>query len=127
MKKSTPLEKIFQDILKEKDFQRLDPYRKKSAWSKMQDSERSLLGQLFLAEGKELLEAENQQAFESFEIASKLNPNDPDQFLIQAVDLAKHDKNAACMAEACKCLERATALNPQFLEAYYVWANVLLR
>lgn len=127
MKEPSSLEKHLQDLLAKSDFEQLTPFRSESAWSEMTQNERELLALLLMAEGEHYLQEKNSKAHDSFDAAARVAPHNPQLFYRQAMALAMEEDNASCLNIACKSLEKAVALNPNFFEAWHAWGNLLMR
>lgn len=126
MDNQTPLQKQLQEILTQKDFNRLGAFSESSAWSTLTNDERHLLGMLFVAKGENQLSMGDGKVLESFALASQVAADNPQVFYQQAVAYATQNNNIRCLTEACKALESATRLDPAFFDAWHAWGCILV-
>lgn len=127
MEKNSAIKKTLEEILAYQDFDRLAPFKTSECWPQMSSSERDLLALLFVAQGESLLKKSDSKAIDSFDIASKIAPQNMLVFYRQAMAYASQDHNMRCLASACKALQVVVTLNPSFFDAWYSWGNILVR
>lgn len=122
------IQKKFEDILANKDFDQLSSYTEPSSWKPMTQDERELLAILFVKQGEQQLIHSDSSAAESFKLASQIAPRSPAIFFYQALAYTSHDplrQNIRCLTSAGKALEKAIQLDPSFIHAWHGWGDVL--
>jgi tetratricopeptide (TPR) repeat protein len=127
MNKPTSLEKHLQEILLKGDFEQLVPFQSEASWSKISPNERNLLANLFISEGEYYLQKKDPKAMDSFNVASKISPEDFNLFFRQANALSMAQDDTACLTAACKAVELALTWNPLLFDGWVLWGNLLTR
>lgn len=105
----------------------LATYEEPVTWKAMSDDERELLGLLFVKQGEHQLQQGDSRMRESFELASKIAPNSAIIFLQQALAYAEQSQNIRCLKAAESALQTALQLNPDLVDAWHAWGNVLVK
>lgn len=126
MKKPEKYKIVLQEILKTKEFDKLEPFTDLSECSKFTDCERELLGMLFVMQGEEQFTKGDNKALESFKIANQIVPNNPLVLNRQASVLAKQEKNVFCLKLACKIFQTVVEIKPDYFDPWYGWGNALI-
>lgn len=121
-----PFEKQLQQMLANEDFSRLDAFEDESSWSSMTSSERDLLAMLFIIQGQQQLKQGDSKVFESFDIATRIAPQNPVIHFRIGMFLAMHTKNMRCQMLAAENLEKAISLDPHFFEGWSSLGCVLV-
>lgn len=127
MHEPSSLEQLFQEILSKNNFDKLEPFKSESSWSKMTPKELDLLATLFTAEGEHLLLEKNPKALESFNNASKISPHNVDLFYRQAMALGAEQDDTSCLTAACRAVEMTVKLKPDFCSGWILWGNLQMR
>ncbi len=122
----TTVRKNLIDILNSQEFERLEPLRHSSVWKNFSKEERELLARLLVLQGAHQLEQGNQQALESFEIASRASSDAPEILYQQAKILSNYRENMRCLTLACQVLARVFQQNSQSFKSCYLHAQVLV-
>ena len=122
-----PLQEKFKIILANKAFDQLVAYKYPEAWVPMKDSEKELLAILFVKKGENELTLGDSAVLESFDIASKIAPNSPSVYFHQASCYALQNQNIRCLNGAATAIEKATELNPFYINAWQLWGNILIK
>lgn len=108
-------------------FAELVTYQEPMTWKRMTSDERELLGMLFLKQGEHQLQQGDSRMLESFELATKVAPDSAVIFFRQALIYAAQAQNIRCLKAADHALEKATQLDPGFIDAWHAWGNVLVK
>jgi tetratricopeptide (TPR) repeat protein len=127
MEENNALEKTLQEILACEDFDRLMPYAESACWTAMSANERDLLAMLFTAQGERLLNDGAPNAFNNFEIASKISPKSKAILYRKAMAYATQKENIGCLNAACTAFQEVVTLEPNFFDAWVSWGNTLVR
>lgn len=122
----TPLEQQFLAILSNSDFDRLEPFREASSWAPLTKSERALLANLFLVQGKHLLSEGDLKGLELFDRAVKVVPDDADYYFQQALAYGFQRTNVRCLMHAIEAVQKGLALAPNTFSAWFFWGCVLM-
>ena len=127
MKTNPPFNKKFQEIAESQAFDRLDHFKDISSWTALSSDEKEQLAMLFVMQGEFQLKQGDGKVIESFETASKICPQNPKILYRQAIAFALQQDNIRCLTAACKMFQTVTMLKPDFFDAWYGWANTLVR
>lgn len=114
------------EIQQEQAFERLEEFKDASQWSKMTSSEKELLAQLLVLQGKTLLEQGNSKVLESFECASKVSSYSSQILLQQGLAFAKCTDNIRCLKWAHEAFCQAIEKNPSLFQAWHSDALTLM-
>lgn len=125
--KTPSILKKFETILDTNDFTQLAPFIEPTAWDEMTKDERELLGLLFMKQGQQQLQNGDNRVLESFDRASKLLPNNPSIYFHQAIAFISHEGNINCYTAASKALEKTIELDPNHIQAWFGWGDVLVK
>jgi tetratricopeptide (TPR) repeat protein len=117
---------IFESILASNAFDQLKPFAEPLSWNTMTPDERVMLGMLFIKQGEQLLIQGDHQATTSFELASKVAPGHALVFFRLAQALSAQELNMRSFASADSALQKATELDPDFIDAWCLWGRLLL-
>lgn len=120
------IHKKLKSILDAQAFEKLSAYVEPDSWDTMNETERELLGILFVKQGEIQLIKGDSSFAQSFELASKIAPHSATIQFAQAMAYAGQAQNIRCLTEACKAFERTTSLNSSHLGAWHSWGNVLV-
>lgn len=123
----TSIQKTLIEIQETQSFDKLEPFKDPSMWEKMATHERHLLAQLLIRQGAQQLSNRDEKVFESFDVAVKVAADAPQVYYQQGQAFAAHADNSRCLRLAAQSFERATNKDPDFVEAWYAWAKVLMQ
>lgn len=122
----TSIHKILNDIQDEGSFDQLDQFKDVSKWSKMNDPEKELFARLLLKQGGIQLAQGSPQVLESFELALKVSNYSSSIYYHQGIIFAAYRDNMRCLSWAHQAFTFAFNQNPNFFEALYCDALVLI-
>lgn len=131
MSDESPIAKTLNEILTTQSFEQLGNYTEQEVWQTFAPDERLLLARLFVMSAEsDLVRATSEdnlhQAKKTFSIASTIAPNDAyiwyRRGLVFGSQEAKH-----LLEEGSVCLAKAVSIDETFFDAWYSWANVLVR
>lgn len=114
-------------ILETNAFDQLTPYKQPGSWKGLTKDERELLSLLFIKQGDFQLKNGDSKVSESFNLAQKITPKNPRIYLQQAIIYAGQGDDDNYLLSAAEALEKATELDPAFMNAWHSWGNVLVR
>lgn len=117
MKRNMALQKKLQEILSQKSFEELEYYKKNKSWKTWSSDDRNLLASLFVMQGDKQLEQNDNNGFESFDLAAKVAPENPEIFYRIATALLRHKDTPACLQAALDALNECLALKSDFFDA----------
>ncbi len=121
------IEKVLNEILDNKTFDRLDPLIENRAWDTFSDEQKALLAHLLMMRGHAQMEEElNERALDSFEIARSLTQNHPEMLYQQALILKDYRDQLQCLTIASDCLSDALKCSPDFCKGWLLLAHVLV-
>ncbi|MEI8124811.1 MAG: hypothetical protein WCG42_03560 [Parachlamydiaceae bacterium] len=121
------IQEKFKAILANQAFDELVSYMEPMTWDTMSHHERELLGILFVKQGELQMRQGDKRVLESFELASRIASHSPFVFFQQALVYASQGQNIRCLTAAASCLEKATEMDPHFVNAWHSWGNILVR
>lgn len=126
-KGSQTVQKHLKETLSDHQFSRLQSYKDPKTWRAMSSDERELLGTLFALHGEEQLSRKSCQvaAFHSFDLATKAAPKNPEVFYKKGLAYSMQHTDGRRLASACRAFAKATALNPNYYDAWYAWGRTL--
>lgn len=124
MKKNTRMQKKLQDILSQKSFEELEPFKNSTAWNTLAPGDRKALASLFVMQGEKQLEQGNKLYRESFELASNIASNDPAIFHRIGCAYAGCELNEEALMNAKSAFERSLKLDDTQFEAWIGLGNV---
>ena len=105
-----------QDILEKEAFSALEEFSCSHIWTDLDDSERFLLGKLFIKKGETELKNGDTRFQESFALAESVCPANASIFLPQRQSLYFSNPNCRCLSAAIEAFEQAVVLEPHFFE-----------
>ena len=113
------LQKKLQEILSQKSFEELEYYKQNKSWKTWAADDRNLLASLFVMQGEKQLEQSDKNGFESFDLATKVAPENPEIFYRIGTAFLRHkDLNPpATLQGALDALKQCLVLNPDFFDA----------
>ncbi len=131
MSEDTPIAKTLKDILLTQSYDRLGSFTDQQAWGSLTEEERQLLAKLFVMAAESDLKKNPSEdlvhsAKKSFHLASSLAPDDSQIWYRRGLAFGQQESQHL-LEESSLCLEKAATLNSKFFEAWYAWANVLVR
>lgn len=131
MSEDTPLAKTFKEILHTQSFDRLGSFTDSQSWGSLTSEERQLLARLFvLAAENDLKRATTEDALQAakklFHVASNLSPDDAEIWYKRGLALGAQE-SFPLLEESSLCFEKALSINNKLFEAWYAWANMLVR
>jgi tetratricopeptide (TPR) repeat protein len=120
MKKNMSLQKKLQDILSQKSFEELEYYKKNKSWKSWAADDRNLLASLFVMQGEKQLEQGDKNGLESFDLATKVAPENPEIFYrIGLALLRDKDRNPSTQLEAAlNAFKQCLAINNDYFDAW---------
>ena len=126
MKKNVTLQKKLQEILSQKSFEELEYYKQNKSWNSWSVDDRNLLASLFVMQGEKQLEQNDKNGLESFDLASKVAPENPEIFYRIGTAFIRHkDQNPAeTLQAALKNLKKCLTLKNKYFEAYVAIGDV---
>ncbi len=124
MDKKNSLQEKLQEILSQEKFEELESFKNKKSWKTMDKNDRHLLASLFLLQGEKQLLEDNKNASESFDLATKINPENPEVFFRIATAYGNHDNHLLDLKTAQHYLMQALALKPDYFAALVALGNV---
>jgi len=122
----TLIHKTLTEILESQAFERLEPFKQSTVWSRFAQEERALLARLLVMQGAVQLAQGNQQVLESFDYANQICSNDCEILYQQGMILSSYRENIHCLTLACQTLYRALQYNPLFFKGWVLRAQVLV-
>ncbi len=91
----------------------------------MTQDEKELLSLLFIKQGEQQLQEGNNAVFETCELATQIAPESPLIHFRKGMVYALQRENMRCLQAAAESLQKAVELDPQYMTAWFEWANVL--
>jgi len=119
--------KIFQEMLKERNFAQLISFHDPSRWETLNSDERELLSLLFVTQGEKQLSEGDAKVLESFRLANSIAPDNAKVLCKQGLIFCNLTQNPFYLKTACKFFETSVAVEPDFFDAWHGWANCLVR
>lgn len=127
MSQFNSIEQQLENMLAAGDFSRLSELSHCGKWEALSDREKDLLGYLLVAQGAMQLSNGDKKAFDSFSLASLVAPHNPQIYYRQAMAFSVYSQSINCLVAACKALQTATQIDPNFYEAWYLWGILLIQ
>lgn len=125
MKREESHKKALQEILQNRSFDKLNGYLEDNYWRSLNSDDRRLLAELLILHGEQLLPDEEEKALAVFEKSVQIIPDDPSIYCVQGLFLSSHEKKGQYFAFANNAFDRATALDPNYFEAWFFWGKLL--
>lgn len=125
MEKQRTLQSEISDILRDKDYHRLLPYKESSRWASISRADREILAEAFIRCGQDQLERGDEDVYQTFEIASKLAPTNPSIWYQQGVALAHQDHSDYCLTLADQAFLQSSACDPSSFPTWHKWGQAL--
>jgi len=116
---------VIKEICDTSDFDRLRDFDEPKQWEGMTESDRELLGSLFVKVGEKRLVEGDGQASRFFDIASQVAPFAAEVFHKQGIAYASNHENIRCLINATDKFKKAVEINTKFFEAWYRWGDAL--
>lgn len=126
MKNKRSLKKTLENILAEKDFDRLEFFKDAESWNSIPEKERELLSQLLVLQGEQQLKEGNNKVLSTFDLANSVSPNNPQLLLSQAKILVAQYEYIHCLLQAEKILKKVIHLAPTLFDAWHLWGITLI-
>lgn len=124
MKKNNPNQKKLQEILTQKKFDELEPFKSTTSWDSLSSDDRDLLASLFILRGENQIAEGDKSAKESFDLAAQVVPQNPHVFYQIGCVYAKHPFNFTCLKLAEEAFQKALNLNDSLIDVYLTLGNV---
>ncbi len=114
------LQKKLQEILSQKSFEELEYYKKNKSWKSWAADDRNLLASLFVMQGEKQLEQNDNNGLESFDLATKVAPENPEIFYRIATAFLRHkDLNPpVSLKAALDAIQHCLSLKKDYFDAY---------
>lgn len=126
MSEVSSVQKKLKEILSSQKYAELKSYQDPKSWNKMTKDERELLGKLFIMHGKDLLRKGDKTALKTFNLATKAAPKCAKIFFQKGLAYSTQEQNTRSLNSACRAFEKATKLEPDYVDAWCNWAYTLL-
>lgn len=120
------IKKKLDDILERKAFDQLLEYTEPSSWQSMNETEKELLGLLFISQGEHQMLNGDNKGISSFDLATQIAPQSSQVHYRQAFAYATQKNNIIFLKKASAALDKAVTLDPSHLNAWQSWANLLV-
>ncbi len=131
MSEETPIVRTLKEILHTQSFDKLGSFTDKEAWNTLTHDERQLLARLFVMSAEsDLKRATSEDQLNSakklFHLATSLAPNDAHIWYRRGLAFGAQE-SLQLLEESSVCLSKALHIDDSMFEAWYAWANVLVR
>lgn len=124
MKKNTSVLQQLKEIESNSSFDRLTDFVDSNKWAQLNTDEKELLALLFVRKGIPQLKVSGTDELSSFEIASKIAPNNANVTYQKACALADIADNESCLLLANDLFKEATDLNPNVFKYWFFWGKL---
>jgi len=124
MKRNSAVHKKLKEILSQKSFEELEPFKNTSEWTALHPDDKSLLASLFVMQGEKQLEQGDKNAKESFDLAAKLAGDSGEVFLEIGSAYAKNQLNVQCLRYAAEYLSKSIQLTPPVFSTWALLGRV---
>ncbi len=124
MRKNNLLQQKLKEILSEKRFEELEPFKNTKSWKTLNSDDRQLLGSLFVMLGEKQLAQGDQNADESFDLATKVTPDNHDIFCRIGTAYAKVDQSLPSLKTAEIAFNHALKLQPLHFNSLVGLGNI---
>lgn len=124
MKKNNAVHKKLKEILSQKSFDELEPFKNSNEWTALNPDDRSLLASLFIMQGEKQLEQGDKCAKESFELAAKLGGEDGELYRQIGCAYAKNQLNVNCLRSAVEYLSKSLQLQAPLFSTWALLGKV---
>lgn len=122
----TPIHQTLLEILHAKAYDRLQPFKEPSTWSSLRQDERALLALLLTHQGAHELAEGNNEALKTFDMAVAVSNESPEIFYQHAEIFVAYHDSPGCLHLACSAYAKTIQKDPQFFDATYKLALLLL-
>lgn len=113
------------EILKEKDYKRLEPYKESASWTQVTGEGKNLLAEAFIGLGEEQLSQGDSTGYQSLELASQLAPTHPTLWFLQGCIFSEYDHNEKCLERADLAFRQSSVCDPSPFLTWYRWGSAL--
>ena len=120
------IQKKLDKIFEKKEFEKLSEYYEPNSWDPLNDKERESLALLFITHGEHQLQNGDHKGIQNFELATKVDPSNPAVHYRQAFAYAAQKESINCLKEASKALDKTVTLDPNHINAWQSWGNILV-
>lgn len=117
MKKTTQQQKRLQEILTQKKFEELEPFKSSKSWAALSSGDRDVLASLFILRGEKQIAQGDKSAKESFELAAQASPQNPQIFCRIGCAYASNKLNFTCLKLAEEAFKRALEIDAALIDA----------
>lgn len=124
MKKNTAQQKKLQEILSQKRFEELEPFKSTTTWNSLSAGDRNLLASLFVLQGENQLQQGDKNARESFDLAAQVAPDNSEIFCRIGCAFANHQVNYTCLKQAEEAFQKALKIDDRIFLAWLTLGNV---
>jgi tetratricopeptide (TPR) repeat protein len=124
MKKNNQNQKKLQEILTQKKFDELDPFKSTTSWRTLSSDDRDLLASLFILRGEKQIALGDKDAKESFDLAAQVAPQNPHIFCRIGSAYGAYPLNITCLKLSEEAFQKALTLDETLIDTYLALGGV---